>query len=187
MQQLPGDRSWRHGTGGYHYPTGAEQSVDIIGLSGLITPSLDEMVHMARELERLELRIPLMIGGATTSQMHTAVKIDPSYSGPVVYVPDASRAVGVASSLLSKERDNYVQAIKSTYEAARLRHADQQIDRNIVSLEQARANQARSIGKLPGPKYNALSWDAPDAASGSGLQLLPTHIAHKGARSTGQV
>ena len=159
-----------------------EQSVDIIGLSGLITPSLDEMVHMARELERLELRIPLMIGGATTSQMHTAVKIDPSYSGPVVYVPDASRAVGVASSLLSKERDNYVQAIKSTYEAARLRHADQQIDRNIVSLEQARANPSPiDWQNYRGPKPNALSWDAPDAASGSGLQLLPTHIAHKGA------
>ena len=72
------------------------EGVDIIGLSGLITPSLDEMVHVAREMERTGMTLPLLIGGATTSQIHTSVKIDPQYHGPVMYVPDASRAVGVA-------------------------------------------------------------------------------------------
>jgi len=118
-----------------------EHKVDIIGLSGLITPSLDEMVHMAKEMERLELRIPLLIGGATTSLIHTAVKIDPAYSGPSVYVPDASRAVGVASSLLSQERrQDYVSQVKGEYENARTRRAGQQQARNLVGLTQARAN-----------------------------------------------
>ncbi len=81
-----------------------KHQVDIIGLSGLITPSLEEMVHMAAEMQRLGLTIPLLIGGATTSRIHTAVKIEPKYSSAVVYVPDASRAVGVAGELLSKER-----------------------------------------------------------------------------------
>ncbi len=79
-----------------------EHNVDIIGLSGLITPSLEEMAHMAKEMERLGFDIPLMIGGATTSLIHTAVKIDPNYHGPVIYVKDASRAVGVAQNLVSK-------------------------------------------------------------------------------------
>ena len=118
-----------------------EHKVDIIGLSGLITPSLDEMVHMAKEMERLELRIPLLIGGATTSLIHTAVKIDPAYSGPAVYVPDASRAVGVASTLLSEERrQDYISQVKEEYENARVRRAGQQQARNLVSLGQARAN-----------------------------------------------
>jgi 5-methyltetrahydrofolate--homocysteine methyltransferase len=118
-----------------------EHKVDIIGLSGLITPSLDEMVHMAKEMERLEMRIPLLIGGATTSLIHTAVKIDPEYSGPAIYVPDASRAVGVASNLLSKSRiETYIAGIKNEYESARLRRADQQKSRNLATLEQARAN-----------------------------------------------
>ena len=118
-----------------------EHKVDIIGLSGLITPSLDEMVHMAKEMERLGLRIPLMIGGATTSLIHTAVKIDPEYSGPAVYVPDASRAVGVASNLLSQgQREAYIEGIKSEYEAARVRRAGQQQGRRLSTLEQARAN-----------------------------------------------
>ena len=81
-----------------------EHNVDIIGLSGLITPSLDEMVHMASEMERLGMNMPMMIGGATTSKIHTAVKIDPKYSNAIVYVPDASRAVGVVGELLSEER-----------------------------------------------------------------------------------
>lgn len=81
-----------------------EQKCDIIGLSGLITPSLDEMVHVAREMQRQDFHLPLMIGGATTSKAHTAVKIEPKYSNDaVVYVTDASRAVGVATQLLSKE------------------------------------------------------------------------------------
>ena len=79
--------------------TAREKDVDIIGLSGLITPSLDEMVHIGKEMQRLGMDLPLLIGGATTSQIHTSVKIDPQYRGAVVYVPDASRAVGVASFL----------------------------------------------------------------------------------------
>jgi len=118
-----------------------EHKVDIIGLSGLITPSLDEMVHMAKEMERMELRIPLLIGGATTSLIHTAVKIDPAYSGPAVYVPDASRAVGVASRLLSEgQHQDYIDQISQEYENARARRAGQQQARDLVSLGQARAN-----------------------------------------------
>ena len=119
-----------------------EERVDIIGLSGLITPSLDEMVHMAKEMERLKMKIPLLIGGATTSLIHTSVKIEPVYSGPTIYVPDASRAVGVASTLLSTtQRDEYVSRIKQEYQAARQRRAAQQQARDLVSMEQARANR----------------------------------------------
>ena len=119
-----------------------EHKVDIIGLSGLITPSLDEMVHIAREMERLEMRVPLLIGGATTSLIHTAVKIHPGYSGPSVYVPDASRAVGVTSALLSGQRESYLEGLQQEYSAARARRAEQQAGRNLVSLEAARANPA---------------------------------------------
>src|SRR5207249_8014836 len=83
--------------------TAKTEDVDVIGLSGLITPSLDEMVHMAQEMERLNFRLPLLIGGATTSRAHTAVKIAPNYSGPTVHVLDASRAVGVVGALISDE------------------------------------------------------------------------------------
>ena len=81
-----------------------EQKADVVGLSGLITPSLEEMSHVAAEMQRLGLQVPLLIGGATTSRAHTAIKIAPHYDHPVVYVPDASRAVGVVSSLLSEEQ-----------------------------------------------------------------------------------
>ena len=119
-----------------------EHNVDIIGLSGLITPSLDEMVYMASEMERLGLNIPLMIGGATTSRIHTAVKIDPKYSNAAVYVPDASRAVGVVGELLSKERSvEYVQGIKAEYEQMRIKRSQRQTDKKWSSLEQARENQ----------------------------------------------
>ncbi len=106
--------------------TALKEKVDIIGLSGLITPSLDEMVHIASELERRELDFPLLIGGATTSKAHTAVKIDPKYHrNQTIYVPDASRAVGVASKLLSKEqRDAYVAEIQSEYDQVRIRTAN---------------------------------------------------------------
>ena len=115
--------------------------VDIIGLSGLITPSLDEMVHMASEMQRLELNIPLMIGGATTSRIHTAVKIDPKYSNAVVYVPDASRAVGVAGELLSDERKKvYVQNLKDEYELMRQQRDKRTASRKAFSLQQARDN-----------------------------------------------
>lgn len=119
-----------------------EHKVDIIGLSGLITPSLDEMVHIAKEMERQDMRIPLLIGGATTSLIHTAVKIHPGYSGPSVYVPDASRAVGVASSLLSAERrDEYINNLKTEYAAARERRANQQQNRNLIPLSEVQLNR----------------------------------------------
>ncbi|MCG6937070.1 MAG: methionine synthase [Gammaproteobacteria bacterium] len=118
--------------------------VDIIGLSGLITPSLDEMVHMASEMERLGMNIPLLIGGATTSRIHTAVKIDPKYSDAVVYVPDASRAVGVAGELLSEERRQvYMQNIKDEYELMRVQRAQRTAGRENFTLQQARDNAYR--------------------------------------------
>ncbi|MCK5920327.1 MAG: cobalamin-dependent protein, partial [Methylococcales bacterium] len=122
--------------------TAQEKKVDIIGLSGLITPSLDEMTHVAKEMERLNFNIPLLIGGATTSKVHTAVKIEPGYSHPVIYVPDASRAVGVASKLLSETaRDEYVEEIKAEYQDVRERRAAKQNTRKMASLAQARANK----------------------------------------------
>jgi len=118
-----------------------EHDVDIIGLSGLITPSLDEMVHMASEMQRLGMNIPLLIGGATTSRIHTAVKIDPKYDNAVVYVPDASRAVGVAGELLSEERTSaYVQALKDEYDTMRIERGKRTAKRKTFTLQQARDN-----------------------------------------------
>ncbi len=118
-----------------------EINADIIGLSGLITPSLDEMVHIAKEMQRLGMSVPLLIGGATTSLIHTAVKVAPEYTGAAVYVADASRAVGVASSLLSDEqRDGFISQLRAEYAAARERRAAQQENRNLIGIEQARAN-----------------------------------------------
>ena len=118
-----------------------EEKVDIIGLSGLITPSLDEMVHVAREMQRQGFSIPLLIGGATTSELHTAVKIAPQYEHPVVHVKDASRAVGVAGSLLSKDlREAYVAGIATKYEAVRVRRAARDEARDLIPLTEARAN-----------------------------------------------
>ena len=115
--------------------------VDIIGLSGLITPSLDEMVHLASEMQRLEMNIPLLIGGATTSRIHTAVKIDPKYDDAVVYVPDASRAVGVAGDLLSNERKKvYVQNLKDEYQTMREDRSKRTANRKTFNLQQARDN-----------------------------------------------
>ncbi|MDD5365920.1 MAG: methionine synthase [Gallionellaceae bacterium] len=121
--------------------TAQEQNVDIIGLSGLITPSLEEMSHIAREMQRLGMKQPLLIGGATTSIAHTAVKIDPHYEGPVVYVKDASRAVGVCTQLLSEGlRDDYVAQTKADYAEARERHAAQRGEAKRVALAEARAH-----------------------------------------------
>ncbi|MGB4674978.1 MAG: methionine synthase [Azovibrio sp.] len=117
-----------------------EHRVDIIGLSGLITPSLEEMAHVASEMQRLGMTQPLLIGGATTSRAHTAIKIAPHYQGAVVYVPDASRAVGVATKLLSAgQRDGYMAEIASDYDALRQEHAGRK-GATLVSLEEARAN-----------------------------------------------
>src|SRR5438309_492846 len=104
--------------------TAREIGADIVGLSGLITPSLDEMVHVAREMDRLGFELPLLIGGATTSRAHTAVKIAPAYRNPVIYVPDASRAVGVVSNLLSEEQKSlFLQGNILDQQAAREQYA----------------------------------------------------------------
>jgi 5-methyltetrahydrofolate--homocysteine methyltransferase len=124
------------------FKTAREQNCNMIGLSGLITPSLDEMVHVAKEMERQGFEIPLLIGGATTSKVHTAVKIAPNYSKPVVYVPDASRAVGVAQSLLSAElKTNYAKQISEEYAAIREQRANKQTNKKKFSIQQARANK----------------------------------------------
>ena len=103
--------------------TALREKADAIGLSGLITPSLEEMAHVAREMERAGLRLPLLIGGATTSRTHTAVKIAPRYGGPVVYVPDASRSVSVVQGLLAEGRDRYIAGVRADYEKIRQQHA----------------------------------------------------------------
>ncbi len=122
--------------------TAKEQNCDIIGLSGLITPSLDEMVHVATEMERQGFEVPLLIGGATTSKVHTAVKIAQNYSKPVVYVQDASRAVGVAQSLLSTElKTDFADKISKEYAEIREERAKTQLNKKKFSLQQARANK----------------------------------------------
>jgi 5-methyltetrahydrofolate--homocysteine methyltransferase len=119
-----------------------EINADIIGLSGLITPSLDEMVHVAKEMQRQGFTTPLLIGGATTSRIHAAVKIAPEYDGPMVHVLDASRSVPVAGNLLSPEtKEEFAQKIKAEYKALAENHALRQLDKNILTLEQARANK----------------------------------------------
>ncbi len=141
-----------------------EVDADIIGLSGLITPSLDEMVHVAKEMQRQGFEVPLMIGGATTSKLHTAVKIEPHYEHPVVHVKDASRAVGVAGSLLSKERaGEYVAGIRAEYAAMRERRAARDETRDLVTLAEARAN--------PTP----VDWDhyQPPTPAEPGIHVIP--------------
>lgn len=119
--------------------TARTENVDIIGLSGLITPSLEEMSHIAKEMQRLKFDIPLLIGGATTSETHTAVKIAPHYDGPVVYVPDASRAVGVVRNLMNeKESENYITGIQDKYETVRQRFENKSPNKKMLTIEQAR-------------------------------------------------
>lgn len=121
--------------------TAIEENVDIIGLSGLITPSLDEMVHVAKEMKRQGFTIPLLIGGATTSKAHTAVKIEKNYDEPVVYVPNASRSVSVATALLSDEqRTGFVERLDAEYIKVREQHARKGPRSKTVSLEKARSN-----------------------------------------------
>ncbi|MDI9256580.1 methionine synthase [Flavobacterium sedimenticola] len=118
------------------------ESVDIIGLSGLITPSLDEMVYLAKEMDKLNIQIPIMIGGATTSRAHTAVKIAPEYQSTVVHVNDASRAVTVASNLLQAETKNsYVQSVREEYDKLREGYLSRSRDKNYLSIEEARKNK----------------------------------------------
>ncbi|HAT2885027.1 TPA: methionine synthase [Serratia marcescens] len=121
--------------------TAREENVDIIGLSGLITPSLDEMVNVAKEMERQGFTLPLLIGGATTSKAHTAVKIEQNYSGPTTYVQNASRTVGVVSALLSAtQRDEFVARTRKEYETVRIQHARKKPRTPPVDLQKARAN-----------------------------------------------
>jgi 5-methyltetrahydrofolate--homocysteine methyltransferase len=122
--------------------TAREKGADVIGLSGLITPSLDEMVHNAKEMQREGFDIPLLIGGATTSQTHTAVKIAPGYEQPVIHVKDASRAVGVVQNLVSEDRKvNYAEQIAADYERVRRKHAARRSKTTLATLESARANR----------------------------------------------
>ena len=122
--------------------TAISEKVDIIGLSGLITPSLDEMVHVAREMEKNGLKIPLLIGGATTSRVHTAVKIEEKYTGPVVHVLDASRAVSVVSNLLNdKINENYKAEIKEEYEQLREMYRNKQSSKRSITINEARENK----------------------------------------------
>ncbi len=147
-----------------------EQDVDIIGLSGLITPSLDEMVTVAEEMQRAGFTIPLLIGGATTSKVHTALRIDPAYEGPVIHVLDASRAVGVASQLLSDtQRDGFVASTAADYEHVREVRAGKQAS-ILLSLEDARSNgfAADMREKAPAPAQPGVhvfpEWDLADLA-----------------------
>jgi 5-methyltetrahydrofolate--homocysteine methyltransferase len=133
--------------------TAIDEQVDIIGLSGLITPSLDEMVHVAREMERQGLKLPLLIGGATTSKAHTAVKIAPHFSQPVVHVLDASRAVPVASNLISREhKPKFAAQIREEYERVRATHSSQTA--KLLPLAAARANAPKlKFADLPKPEF----------------------------------
>ena len=118
-----------------------EHNVDIIGLSGLITPSLDEMVYLAKELDKRDIKIPIMIGGATTSRAHTAVKIAPQYRQTVIHVNDASRAVTVAGSLLNSDKKIYMASIREEYDAFRETFLSRSRDKNFLTIEQARKNK----------------------------------------------
>ncbi|MEM8521428.1 methionine synthase [Flavobacterium sp. PL12] len=120
-----------------------EHNVDIIGLSGLITPSLDEMVYLAKELDKRDFKIPIMIGGATTSRAHTAVKIAPQYRQTVIHVNDASRAVTVAGSLLNNDRKIYMASIREEYDAFRETFLNRSRDKNYLTIEQARKNKLK--------------------------------------------
>ena len=121
--------------------TAINENVDIIGLSGLITPSLDEMVTLVKELEKIGFKTPVLIGGATTSRTHTAVKIAPEYSGSVIHVNDASKAVPVATKLLSDDRDNFIKDIRSKYEEVRDTFLKRKVEKNFISISEARKNK----------------------------------------------
>ena len=136
--------------------TAREQNADLVGLSGLITPSLDEMVHVAKEMERQSFSVPLLIGGATTSKAHTAVKIAPGYTRPVVHVLDASRAVGIVGSLLNPNRKaGFVENLRADYEKIRRQHSEQKA-KPLLSLEEARRRRTPidwSAAVLPKPEF----------------------------------
>ena len=151
-----------------------EHKADIIGLSGLITPSLDEMVHVASEMQRLGWKVPLMIGGATTSKAHTAVKIEPQYhNDQVVYVADASRAVGVASNLVSKDhKEKFIADLKKEYIDVRERTAAKRANQNMVAYEQA---------KLQGASLPGMDWKGyqPPKPSFTGVKVFEDYPLEK--------
>ncbi|MGE5805512.1 MAG: methionine synthase, partial [Ignavibacteria bacterium] len=126
--------------------TAVEEKVDVIGLSGLITPSLDEMVHVPKEMEREGFKLPLLIGGATTSKIHTAVKIGPNYSGTAIHVLDASKSVPVVSNLLNEDKDlkeNFERSVSKEYKKLREDHLRKKEDKNFLPLEEARNNKLK--------------------------------------------
>ena len=128
--------------------TARREKADMIGLSGLITPSLEEMAHVAKEMQRGDFTIPLLIGGATTSRVHTAVKIAPHYDGVTVWVPDASRAVGVCSKLLSQDlKEKYIADIKAEYEKVRIQHKNKKGQGPMLSIQEARENAFKTDWK----------------------------------------
>jgi len=150
--------------------TAREEKADAIGLSGLITPSLEEMAHVAKEMQRQGFTLPLLIGGATTSRAHTAVKIAPNYSGPVVYVPDASRSVGVAQNLLSAEnRDAYIASVRADYDRVRLQHGQKKGPGPLHPIAEARRGGAK------------IDWKAyrPTAPARPGLTVLRDYPLEK--------
>jgi 5-methyltetrahydrofolate--homocysteine methyltransferase len=149
-----------------------EENVDIIGLSGLITPSLDEMVHVAKEMKRQGMDLPLLIGGATTSKVHTAVKIAPQRDEPVIYVPDASRAVGVVSNLLSdKHRPGYVEGIKTEYAEVRAQREAKGKTSKLMPLADARANKTEIDWAAYEPPRPAIVEPGFDAGDDDAMQL----------------
>ncbi|GIX40721.1 MAG: methionine synthase [Leptospiraceae bacterium] len=144
--------------------TAIQEKVDIIGLSGLITPSLDEMIEIAKEMERREMKIPLLIGGATTSEIHTAVKIDPEYSYSVIHVLDASRSVPVVNQLITpQERERFIKEIKNKYKELREKHFTK-IDKKYLTLEEARENRLK------------LDWDQYDPPKPNFIGLQPIKV-----------
>ena len=121
--------------------TAISENVDFIGLSGLITPSLEEMVHVASEMQRRKIKIPLLIGGATTSEIHAAVKVAPAYSNAVIHVKDASKAAGVLAALSQEDNSGYVAAIAEKYKKMRADHSSRQVDKKLLPLNEARKNR----------------------------------------------
>jgi 5-methyltetrahydrofolate--homocysteine methyltransferase len=149
-----------------------DHNVDVIGLSGLITPSLDEMVHVAKEMERLGFTMPLLIGGATTSKTHTALKIAPQYSGPVIHVLDASRSVGVVSQLLTADKASsrqFTASISQEYQTIRVKRLEGKTDKEYVSIEEARQMNVKidwqSWHPAPPDRPGIHVWDKIDLAS----------------------
>jgi 5-methyltetrahydrofolate--homocysteine methyltransferase len=124
--------------------TAIQEEADMVGLSGLITPSLDEMVYVASAMEEKGMSLPLLIGGATTSRLHTAVRIAPAYSGPVVHVTDASRSVGIAGQLSGQEKQHFIRQIQLEYAGLREQHEKKKTDKPLLSIQEARANRLQT-------------------------------------------